>query len=459
MNKLRVRFAPSPTGYLHIGSARTALFNWLLARRHGGTFILRIEDTDLQRNKKEFEEDILDGLKWLGMDWDEGPGAPATLPAQPGVRSTHTEPTKWGGGNNQIGRFGPYYQSQRNHIYLEHIEALLKKGIAYEKEGAVFCKVPTDGEIVLDDLIRGKIKFQNKDFKDQVLRKSDGSPTYQFAVVVDDALMGITHVIRGEDHISNTPKQMHLYQALGFPVPQFGHIPLILAPDRSKLSKRHGAVSITEYRKAGYLPESMINYLALLGWTPEKFPNAKDELMTQEQVIGLFDLKRVGKAGAIFDVKKLSYINGQKLRAKPLAQIREIVTPYLSPDLISRGDDWVNYLIECVKDSLELGSDMERLQKPFMKDFVNDFKAVSDSDKKVAQVMIEKINQGSDFSEANLANAWNQILSETGIKKKDVLMPLRQMLSGSPHGMAVEKIAFLLGQAETLRRLQQCLSA
>lgn len=436
MDNIRVRFAPSPTGYLHIGSARTALFNWLLARRYGGTFILRIEDTDLARNKKEFEEDILAGLQWLGLDWDEGPSL---------------------GGGDPIGKFGPYYQSQRQSIYLEQIEILLKKGVAYEKEGAVFCKIPESGEIVLDDLIRGKIKFQNKDFKDQVLRKSDGSPTYQFAVVVDDALMGITHVIRGEDHISNTPKQMYLYQALGFPIPQFGHIPLILAPDRSKLSKRHGAVSITEYRKMGYLPEAMINYLSLLGWTPEKFPNPKNELMTQAEVIGLFDLKRVGKAGAIFDTKKLSYVNGQKLRAYPLVEIRKIVEPHLSSELSKRDEEWLNYFVESVKDSLELAADIEKLQKPFLSDFVANYQSTQESDKVVASAMSAKVKALSDFSEVALAAVLNEVLVETGVKKKDVLMPLRQMLSGTPHGMAVEKIAFLLGKDKTLKRLQQIL--
>jgi len=429
----RVRFAPSPTGFLHIGSARTALFNYLFAKRMGGQFVLRIEDTDMERSKKEFEKDILDGLKWLGLSWDEGPGAV-------GVGST--APVS-------------YYQSERTEIYLKYVNKLLEAGKAYEQEGAVFYRIPKDGETVLNDLVRGKIVFQNKEFKDQVIRKSDGSPTYNFAVVVDDALMGITHVIRGEDHISNTPKQIFLYQALGFALPQFAHIPLILAADRSKLSKRHGAVSITEYRSMGYLPEAMINYLSLLGWTPKQFPNPKNELMTVSEIIERFEIPRIGKSGAIFEFNKLSWINGQKIRALPMDLLEQLLYPYLLDEIKSADADWRLSLLSQLKDSLTLASDISELQRPFIKGFriPKDILKTS-NEKQVAQLLNQKL-AGHDFKDADsIHKLLDEIEKETGYKKKEILMPLRAALTGTVHGLPVQNICMLLGKEETLQRLK-----
>lgn len=430
---VRVRFAPSPTGFLHIGSARTALFNYLYAKRMGGQFILRIEDTDMERSKKEFEKDILEGLKWLGLTWDEGPGA---------VGAGSTAPVS-------------YYQSERTEIYLKYINQLLESGKAYEQEGAIFYRIPKDGETILNDLVRGKIVFQNKEFKDQVIRKSDGSPTYNFAVVVDDALMGITHVIRGEDHISNTPKQIFLYQALGFELPQFAHIPLILASDRSKLSKRHGAVSITEYRNMGYLPEAMINYLSLLGWTPKQFPNPKNELMTVSEIVERFEIPRIGKSGAIFEFNKLSWINGQKIRALPMDQLEQMVYPYLLDEIKTAAPEWRLSLLSQLKDSLTLASDIGELQRPFIKGFAIAKDILKTSNEKQVAVLLLKKLESHDFKEADaIHKLLDEIEKETGFKKKDILMPLRAALTGTVHGLPVQNICILLGKEETLKRLK-----
>ncbi len=328
---VRVRFAPSPTGYLHVGGARTALFNWLYARSQKGTFILRIEDTDQERSTQESYQAILDGMNWLGMDWDEGPG--------------------------RGGDFGPYLQSERLPIYREHLEKLATEGHAYrcfcspedlaarekavtdaggqwegydgkcrdldpaeasklEAEGKPFAwrlRTPTDGSTFWYDIVVDKREFQNEVLVDRVIFKADGFPTYQFACVVDDHLMGITHVLRGDDHVSNTPFQILIYQALGWNLPKFGHMPMILGPDRKRLSKRHGATSVQEFQKQGIIPEAMMNYLALLGWSPGG--NA-DEVMTREALIKKFSLKKVNSSPGAFDYDKLAHINSEQIKRK-----------------------------------------------------------------------------------------------------------------------------------------------
>lgn len=268
-----VRIAPSPTGNLHVGTARTALFNFLFAKHNGGKFLIRIEDTDLERSKKEYEKDILEGLEWLGITSDE-----------PVMR-----------------------QSDRLEIYGKYAKQLIAKNLASEVDGAVILK-NAQTEISFNDLIRGEIKFEDVP-SELVILKSDGTPTYNFAVVIDDYEMGITHVIRGEDHISNTPRQILVIEALGFNRPQYIHIPMILAPDRSKLSKRHGATSLLEYREKGYLPQAMFNYLALLGWNP----GTEQEIFSMAELIKVFDIAKIHKGGAIFDEKKLEWVNKQHI--------------------------------------------------------------------------------------------------------------------------------------------------
>ncbi|HHY09450.1 MAG TPA: glutamate--tRNA ligase, partial [Firmicutes bacterium] len=341
MNTVRVRFAPSPTGYLHVGGARTALFNWLFARHHSGVFVLRIEDTDLARSSEEATQVILDALEYLGLDWDEGP--------------------KVGGD------YGPYHQSERLDIYRKYAQKLLAAGRAYEcfctpeeleakrkeliaknkashydrrclhlsaeeKEAlrskgikpAIRFRAVSEGETEVADLIRGKVVFENTQIDDFVIYKSDGTPTYNFAVVVDDALMKISHVIRGEDHLSNTPKQIQIYDALGLPLPKFAHIPMILGPDKALLSKRHGATSVMEFSKEGYLPQAMVNYLSLLGWGYDD----SQTMFSVPDLIEKFSLERVSKNPAVFDLQKLEWMNGVYIRELSLEELYKKALPF-----------------------------------------------------------------------------------------------------------------------------------
>jgi len=305
---VKVRFAPSPTGYLHIGGARTALFNWMYAKAVGGQFVLRIEDTDQQRSKKEYEEEILDSMKWLGLDWEE-----------------------------------LVYQSQRFDIYKEHAQRLLKEGKAYKDGEAILLKMLPQ-EVKIYDLIRGEITFDTSNFiarnddgspvlnddgstrlKDEVLIKADGSPAYSFCCAIDDALMEITCVIRGEDHISNTPKQIVIYQALGFKVPKYAHLPLILDESGGRLSKRTGAVAVSDYRKQGFLPEALVNHLMLLGWAP----GHNQEMIQLSSAIKKFSIKKINKAAAAFSMDKLKWLNNQYIKQMDSEQFIEIITPFL----------------------------------------------------------------------------------------------------------------------------------
>ncbi|MDH4064202.1 MAG: glutamate--tRNA ligase, partial [Acidobacteriota bacterium] len=282
MTTPRLRFAPSPTGYLHVGGARTALFNWLYARHHGGSFILRIEDTDTERSSWEMVSGILDGLRWLGIDWDEGPE----------VGGPH----------------GPYFQSERLDRYQKAARILLAEGAAFEDEGAIRFRV-TPGRTTFVDSVHGPIDFDNEHIEPFVILRSDGHPTYHLSVVLDDIDMAVTHVVRGDDHISNTPKQVLLYHAFGAVPPAFAHVPLIMGPDKKRLSKRHGATSVMEYERQGYLPEAMFNFLALLGWGT----GSDDELFTREELVARFSLEGISGGNAVFNTEKLDWFNHQHL--------------------------------------------------------------------------------------------------------------------------------------------------
>jgi glutamyl-tRNA synthetase len=340
MERVRVRFAPSPTGFLHIGNARTALFNWLFARQNNGVFVLRIEDTDVERSEVEFEKSLTDDLRWLGLDWDEGPDAE--------------------------GDFGPYRQSQRLELYRSHTQKLLDEGKAYycfcspeeiEKErqkalaagempvysgkccsltseearrrldsgeaAAVRLRTPRTGDISYDDLVRGNLSFDLSLIGDPVIVRSSGLPAYNYAVVIDDALMKITHIIRGEDHISNTPRQLLVYEALSFSPPLFAHLSMVMGKDNTRLSKRHGATAVEQFEKEGILSSALFNYLSLLGWAP---PDGH-EVLTREELVSLFDLKKVSRSSAIFDYDKLSWINRQHIKELTPRQKAELAYP------------------------------------------------------------------------------------------------------------------------------------
>ena len=429
---IRVRFAPSPTGNLHIGGARTALFNWLYAQAKQGKFILRIEDTDRVRSKKEYLQEILSSLKWLGLNWDE-----------------------------------IYYQSQRFHIYREYADKLLEKGLAYteksripnsqsQTEAVIFRVRPQ--KIKVTDLIRGEIEFDAEVLKDQVLIKSDATPTYNFACVVDDATMGITHVIRGDDHISNTPKQIILYQALNFPIPEFAHLPLILGKGGGRLSKRTGATSISDYRRMGYLSPALVNYLLLLGWAPGE----NREIIDIQQAIKLFDIKEVNKTAATFDLDKLNWMNNQYLKTADTQKLTDELIPLLieknyiprenfdrqfifslvrlfQPRLSTLKDflDWADFFF-----LKEIKIDPQAREKYLTRDFSAEFKLFSDR--------LEALDK---FEVPEIEECFRKLIKELDIESKTLIHPIRVALTGKTVGPGLFEVIYHLGKAKTKERL------
>jgi glutamyl-tRNA synthetase len=339
----RVRFAPSPTGYLHVGGARTALFNWLFARRHGGAFVLRIEDTDTERSSWDMVTGIVDGLRWLGLDWDEGPD----------VGGPHA----------------PYFQSQRLEKYRERANVLVQEGKAYLDEGAIRFKVPP-GQTTFTDLVHGPIAFENEHIENFVILRSDTHPTYHLSVVVDDIDMAITHVVRGDDHISNTPKQVLLYDAFGATSPEFAHVPLIMGPDKKRLSKRHGATSVTEYERLGYLPEAMVNFLALLGWSP----GGDREVLSRDELISLFRLEGISGGNAVFNIEKLDWFNQQHIARMTNEALRARLMPQLQAAGLWRaafdGDEsaWLFQVFDLLKPRARNFDHLLDELKPFLAD-------------------------------------------------------------------------------------------
>ncbi len=428
---VRVRFAPSPTGYLHVGGARTALFNWLYAKHHGGKFILRIEDTDRVRSTQESLQEILESLKWMGLSWDEG----------------------------------PYYQSERNDLYREHAERLVAKGLAYktvdpEKGGgeAILLKMPAR-KIAVDDLIYGRVEFDGELIKDQVLMKSDGSPAYNFCCVVDDALMQISTVIRGEDHLSNTPKQIVLYEALGLPTPRFAHVPLILGQDRSRLSKRHGATAISSYKQDGYLPEAMVNYLVLLGWSPGN----DRELFSLKELTEVFDLAQVSRKGAVFSVEKLQWMNGQYLRQLPQEKLLAGVAPFLKEKgLIKDEKDAKLAEVACLlKERLKLLKDIVDLGSCFFD------KKIAFDEAAAKKFLFKPENAGlftdlrkalapvEPFAPAGIEQAVRGVIEKSGMKNTPVIQAIRVALTGKSMSAGIFETMAVMGKEKCLRRLAE----
>lgn len=427
--KVRVRFAPSPTGLLHAGNVRTALYNWLFARRQGGDFILRIEDTDRTRSTEEAVGVILDTFRWLELGWDEG----------------------------------PYFQSQRLELYQEHSRKLLEEGLAYysEEEGkgrAVRFRV-TKGIIRMHDLVYGPIKFDSSLFEDFVIVKSDGFPTYNFACVVDDADLNITHVIRGEGHIPNTPKQIMLYEALGYAPPEFAHIPHILATEGGGLSKRLGAKPIIEFREEGYLPEAIANFLALLGWSP----GDNRELITREEMIDSFSLERVKKSGSRFDPDKLLHINAWHIRQAPAEKLVSLLKQSLqNADLDPAGyqDEWLRQVLETYRERIKTMGEFVRTER-FL--FSDDFEYKEDALGKVSpkQDVSELLEASAatlecleQFSSPALEEALRKLAKDKGIGFGKLAQPVRVAVTGATVSAGIFAVLMLVGKQRVVKRLR-----
>ncbi len=433
-SNVKVRFPPSPTGFLHIGGARTALYNWLFAKHNDGKLVLRIEDTDRQRSTEEATQAILDSLTWLGLDWDEG----------------------------------PYHQSDRLEIYTEHVEKLLKEGKAFhvddpEKGRAVRFKI-TEELTGFDDIIHGNIRSDTSLLEDFVIQKADGFPTYNFACVVDDGVMGITHIIRGDDHLSNTPRQVALYKALGFDLPKFAHIPMILGEDGSRMSKRHGATSVTDYRTKGYLPDALVNFIALLGWSPGK----DQELMTRQEMIEKFTLKRVNKTSARFDYTKLDWMNSKYIQDLPVENLVGELRPYIKDaNLDSRivSDEWLHKLVELYKERFRTLPEFISLTTPFFSDEIEyDDTAVQKHIKKSNPSLIKdaytKLKEIKDFSSIQeLEDCLRSITTEHSIGFGKLAQPIRVALIGKSASAGIFETLELLGKEKTLKRLEYTINS
>lgn len=435
----RVRFAPSPTGYLHVGGARTALFNWLYARRHGGTFILRIEDTDTERSSADMVTGILEGLRWLGLTWDEGPE----------VGGPHA----------------PYFQSARYDRHRAAAQQLLDSGRAYHDDGAIRFKVP-DGIVAFDDAVHGRIEFNGADLEDFVIVRSDGHPLYHLSVVVDDIDMGITQVIRGDDHISNTPKHVLLFEALGAPVPAFAHVPLILGADKKRLSKRHGATSVTEYRTQGYLPEAMVNFLALLGWAP----GGDRELMSRDELIASFGLDGISGGNAVFDTAKLDWMNGQYIARLPVDALAVEVTPLLrEAGLWNDADErsqapWLHRLLELLRPRAKRITDFVDQARPFLVDTVEHDTAALDKHFIAADMaapvaaLVEALRGVTPFDEPQVEAAVRGTADLRGVKAGALIHAVRVGITGRTTSPGIFESIALLGRQRVLTRLERLLA-
>ena len=460
---VKTRFAPSPTGNLHIGGARTALFNWLFARRHGGMFILRIEDTDRERSKEEYTKDILDGLAWLGI--------------------THDGPL--------------YFQSTRTELYKENAYRLLDEGYAYkcyclpedlEKRRAkalaegrkpsydrtcrecgeeypdrpyvVRFKTPLSGTITFDDLVRGEISFQAEELDDLIIFRNDGTPTYNFTVVVDDALMGVTHVIRGDDHINNTPRQILMYRALGFDVPRFGHVPLIHGKDRARLSKRHGAASLLEYREAGFLAEALMNYLARLGWA-----HGDEEIFSSADLMAKFDISHVGKSPAIFDMEKLLWLNSHYIKTIPPGEVAERLVPFIELMGYAAPDEArLLKIVLILRERAKTLKEMAQMAEFFFKEDIDyETRAREKHLTPAARPILERFLQGftglPGLDEASQRAVVESIAKDLGKKLADVVQPVRVALSGREVTPGIFEVIEILGRETVEKRVRKAISS
>jgi len=458
---VRVRFAPSPTGHLHIGSARTAIFNWLYARHSKGKFLLRIEDTDKERSKKEYTEAILQGLQWLGLDWDEE----------------------------------PIYQSSRLAVYKEMAEKLVAEGKAYycscspeeleemreqalkskgkpkydgrcrerkehpkDRPLVIRFKSNSEGTTVVEDIIQGKVVFDNSELDDLIILRSDGTPTYNFSAVIDDYYMGISHIIRGNDHLNNTPRQIQIYQALGYPIPVFAHHPLILGEDRAKLSKRHGATGLMEFKEEGYLPEALINFLVRIGWS-----YGDKEVFSIPELIELFDIKDLNRSPGVWNQEKLLWLNGYYLRNKSLEELSELVLPYfLKKGYPAKKDDYFLSIIKDYQVRAKTLSDFPEMAGFYYLEQVEyepsaKAKFLNSENLKIMQGLRDKIQKLEKFEKESLEKAFQEFISENGLKMKEIAQPIRVALTGGTVSPGIMELMVVLGKERVLKRLDSAI--
>lgn len=464
-NQIRVRFAPSPTGHLHIGGARTALFNWLFARHHKGVFILRIEDTDKSRSTDEYLEMIIEGLKWLGLDWDEG----------------------------------PFRQTDRFDIYKDYADRLVREGKAYyccctpeelEKKRQIAIasglpmkydgkcrelniqpsniptvirfKMPNEGQTIVNDLIKGKVEFDNRQIEDLVIVRSDGTPTYNFVVVVDDVDMKISHVIRGDDHLNNTPKQIHIYKAFGSEVPEFAHLPMILGHDKSRLSKRHGATSVLAYKEMGYLPEAIINYLARLGWS-----YGDKEIFSKDELIEYFSIENIGKSAAVFNPEKLLWLNSHYMINADTTLLAERVMPFLiKKGIINQSNDidikWLSKAINLLKERSKTLDELANSLKYFIADFVDidpkaSQKVLTHQGIKYLSEIKDLLSGLDDFSAVEIERIFTNLAERDKVKLGSIAQPVRVAITGGTASPGIYELIEIIGKEKTLKRLSRAI--
>jgi len=445
--KVRVRFAPSPTGYLHIGGARTALFNWLYARHTGGTFVLRIEDTDAARNTQEAVDAILNGLRWLGLSWDEGPLTSDATGASKGDR-------------------GPYFQSQRKENYQRRVEALLSRGLAYEYEGAIKFKMQrepiTIPDLVVGDVVR-KLTDREEVDPDFVIVRSDGQPVFHFVNVVDDLEMGVTHVIRGEDHLSNTAKHIALFRAFGVEPPKYGHIPLILNPEGSKMSKRDRGASLGTYLEEGFLPEAVNNYLCLLGWSPKD----NTEKLSLADVVERFDLPQILRHNAKFDFEKLVWLQGEYCRELPADRFYEMSVHALAKAGLDTNKLDVNYVkaaLDTCKGKIKTFSELPAYAGFYFKDEIAcDPEAAKKSFVLENKPRLEKLRDAfskvDPFNAATLETALKATATELGVKAGLLVHPVRLACTGNSSGPSLYHLLEVMGKEKVMGRIERALAS
>jgi len=473
INKVKVRFAPSPTGYLHMGGARTSLYNWLFARKNRGVFLLRIEDTDNARSTKEAVQAILDGLSWLGMDWDEGPFyqtqrldlygdfAGKLLESGRAYKCFCTsEELAAQRKEAESKKEAPMYNGRCRGLNREQISALEAEG----KKCVLRFKTPKSGTTVVSDMIRGDVKFENLLLDDFVIVKSDGFPTYNFAAVVDDHLMDISHVIRGDDHLSNTPRQVLMYEAFGFSLPKFAHIPMILGKDKARLSKRHGATSVIAYKDMGYLPEAMVNYLARLGWG-----HGDQEVFSVDELIELFDIERVSKTPAVFDMDKLDWLNSIYIKQSPPQRIVLMTKPFLEAAYPSykelektpEGREKIEKIVVCLLERMKTLKDIVALSDFFFLDEITyDQKAIEkhmkeEGVKEILSKLGSALKSVNPFTKDNIETAFRGLAAELGIKAGKVIHPARVALTGRSDSPPMFDTVEIIGKEVCLKRLEK----